>query len=174
MSAYLTHSGILGMKWGIRRYQNEDGSLTEAGKQRYLKNVDRDAKKDARRYVNAKQYYGEGAGNRRKLLKGELSKKMKDENYKKAFDKYVAEEDYAKATKRAIRERKTRDTAKTAKRIAKIAAPIAVTVALSLYAANKQKVDAKVSEIFRNAQQSWQHHQAVRSVNDLFGRVAKE
>ena len=29
------HHGILGMKWGIRRYQNEDGSLTTAGKIRY-------------------------------------------------------------------------------------------------------------------------------------------
>ena len=31
----LYHSGIKGMKWGIRRFQNEDGSLTEAGKARY-------------------------------------------------------------------------------------------------------------------------------------------
>ena len=31
----LTHHGILGMKWGVRRYQNEDGSLTSAGKLRY-------------------------------------------------------------------------------------------------------------------------------------------
>lgn len=31
----LMHSGIKGQKWGIRRYQNEDGSLTEAGKKRY-------------------------------------------------------------------------------------------------------------------------------------------
>lgn len=32
---YLEHHGILGQKWGIRRYQNPDGSLTEEGRKRY-------------------------------------------------------------------------------------------------------------------------------------------
>lgn len=31
----LYHHGVVGMKWGIRRYQNKDGSLTNAGKRRY-------------------------------------------------------------------------------------------------------------------------------------------
>ena len=31
----LRHHGILGMKWGVRRFQNKDGTLTAQGKQRY-------------------------------------------------------------------------------------------------------------------------------------------
>lgn len=34
-SSDLQHFGILGMKWGVRRYQNSDGSYTSAGKSRY-------------------------------------------------------------------------------------------------------------------------------------------
>lgn len=32
---YLEHHGIKGMRWGVRRYQNPDGSLTEAGRRHY-------------------------------------------------------------------------------------------------------------------------------------------
>lgn len=36
-SSYLKHHGIKGMKWGVRRYQNSDGSLTPEGEKRYSK-----------------------------------------------------------------------------------------------------------------------------------------
>ena len=38
-SNHLAHQGILGMKWGVRRYQNYDGTLTAAGRERYGKEI---------------------------------------------------------------------------------------------------------------------------------------
>ena len=37
MNDYIYHHGIKGMRWGVRRYQNPDGSLTPAGKKRISK-----------------------------------------------------------------------------------------------------------------------------------------
>lgn len=45
----LYHYGIKGMKWGVRRYQNKDGSLTSAGKKRYNQNDWSDDAKEASR-----------------------------------------------------------------------------------------------------------------------------
>ena len=47
MSSELQHWGIKGQKWGVRRYQNSDGSLTPAGIKRY-----RDEASDIERRLN--------------------------------------------------------------------------------------------------------------------------
>ena len=41
---YLMHHGVLGQKWGVRRYQNADGSLTAAGKQKLAKYKEKELK----------------------------------------------------------------------------------------------------------------------------------
>ena len=41
----LYHHGVKGQKWGVRRYQNKDGSLTSTGKKRYNKTASRDHSK---------------------------------------------------------------------------------------------------------------------------------
>lgn len=61
----LKHWGIKGMKWGIRRYQNKDGSLTRAGKKRQADNLEK-----ARQAKKAKQdEIREREEKRSKLLK---------------------------------------------------------------------------------------------------------
>lgn len=45
----LYHHGIKGQKWGIRRFENADGSLTEEGKKRYNKSLDKAFKRESRK-----------------------------------------------------------------------------------------------------------------------------
>lgn len=45
----LYHYGIPGMRWGVRRFQNEDGSLTEKGRRRYQQKDDKWVEKKSSR-----------------------------------------------------------------------------------------------------------------------------
>ena len=56
---YMYHYGVLGMKWGVRRYQNADGSLTVAGKKKQASR-DRDveiSKRKISQYKKEQAYY---------------------------------------------------------------------------------------------------------------------
>ena len=55
MDNYLKHYGVLGMKWGVRRYQNKDGSLTPKGKAKAQKKQEKkDFKEDVKAYTKSK------------------------------------------------------------------------------------------------------------------------
>lgn len=50
--AILIHHGIKGQRWGVRRYQNADGSLTAAGKKRYTKEEKKEIRKERKELNN--------------------------------------------------------------------------------------------------------------------------
>ena len=47
----IEHHGVLGQKWGIRRYQNADGSLTQAGK-KHIQQIEKKDVKWANKYYD--------------------------------------------------------------------------------------------------------------------------
>lgn len=107
---YLAHYGVKGMKWGVRRFKEK---LAD-GRQRRM------AKHDAKEYARAKMFYGEGAGNRRKLIKNTVEQRRKnDKRYGDYFDKYYSEQDMSKHASAAKRERVARSSAKTTAKTAR-------------------------------------------------------
>lgn len=98
----LAHFGVKGMRWGVRNSRPEGVS----------RSTNRAAKKDAKEFTRAKMYYGEGAGNRRKLIKAKVNQRSKDPSYKKAFDHHVANTDWEKRGKEARSKRARANVAK--------------------------------------------------------------
>lgn len=90
----LVHHGVKGMHWGVRRYQNYDGSYTQRGLERYRKadQAHEDAKQKAK---ETKQAYkmGTATKDQYKAAKGEVkvTKRALDKSYDKLKTDKLAE-----------------------------------------------------------------------------------
>lgn len=89
--AFLAHYGVKGMRWGVRK-------------------TDREARRDAKEHARAEQYFGKGAGTRRKLIKNAVEYKKKHHpGYAEAFERHLASQNTSKHVEKAIKERKRTD-----------------------------------------------------------------
>lgn len=85
--AYLRHHGILGMKWGVRRYQNADGTLTAAGKKRY-------AGEEVPTTGNTKKSEGSTKATAAKSSTAKKTSEMTDEEIRAAINRMQLEKQY--------------------------------------------------------------------------------
>jgi len=106
---FLEHFGVKGMQWGVRN--DRTGGVS--------RKTDKEAAKDAKEFARAKMFYGQGAGNRRKLINNSVAaKRKKDPAYGKAFDAHLAKQDMSTHASKAVSERKRTDRKDTAKKSA--------------------------------------------------------
>lgn len=101
----LQHAGIKGMKWGVRRYQNKDGSLTPAGKKRYSQDK-WDTKTARKEYAKLDKAKGEY----------KHAKKAYDRSFRYAYDKAHAAYSPS-AVKRAQNDARWKDATRDAERV---------------------------------------------------------
>lgn len=187
----LYHYGVIGMKWGVRRYQNEDGSLTSRGRKRYGTEEHLNAKRD---YKAANKQYSTdfNAAYRKRLHAWSPSKKQRDkedERWDKAMDSAQklrdAKQKYKvarKEAKPAIKEaRKLTDEQKAKiKKGLKIGAAIAGTaiVAYGAYkigskAIARHKLSGKLAAE-RLARSNFAFSETISKDGTISGRISKD
>ena len=88
MEYELYHHGILGQKWGLRRFQNEDGSYTEEGKRR--RRSDRYSADEKRKRELAKRPSSELSNKELRELNERYNLESQRNNYEKRGKSYVS------------------------------------------------------------------------------------
>lgn len=87
----LYHHGTKGMRWGIRRYQNKDGTLTDAGKRRQLKQKRKNLEKARAVKAERQKLLKEGKIPASKMTDAELAAKVKRLETEKRYQDLVKE-----------------------------------------------------------------------------------
>ena len=87
----LMHHGIRGMKWGVRRYQNKDGSLTSAGRRRQRNNPF---------FIKKSKAKKQNTNNQTKKIKKvkKTSKEMTNEELREKTNRMRLENDYIRTS----------------------------------------------------------------------------
>ena len=103
MEEELKHYGIKGMKWGVRRFQNSDGSLTSEGRKRYgsgdLKEAQKKVDKGKAMVDGVKKTRVKAAEKQHeKKIKDDLSK-MSDQELRDIVNRLNMEERYTQVMK---------------------------------------------------------------------------
>ena len=83
---FLMHHGIKGMHWGVRRFQNKDGTLTAAGKERYSDGDGANNKRQTTTDYNYASNWRKGFNDKR--LMQDVASQISDDDFNKILDQY--------------------------------------------------------------------------------------
>lgn len=120
---YLMHHGIKGQKWGVRRFQNEDGSLTPAGRARY------NARESKAKYKQARKEYSKAYDKAYRSSKSlavltRAGRAQRDADIANTYDKAKAvqraKEEYKSAKKEAKKLTRAENIAKGKEVVSKV------------------------------------------------------